>query len=124
MPEHIPVGIATAVRGNSAFPMPNASAPMRIRPRCRAVSGRTRCWRSRSSRSGSTNSGRERIAAGDEDFVSTFGKFSTDSALHAMTKVPGEVAFSLNIGAASKASQDEARGFILDLVTTIETSAT
>src|SRR5262249_44058360 len=35
------------------------------------------------------------------------------------TKVPGEVTFSINIGAAVKATQDEARGFILDQVKTI-----
>jgi len=118
--EDIPVGIATAVRGNVRFPHArcigayahSAALPRRFRQDAvlavaQLALGLDEFWA-------------RRIAAGDEDFVSTFGKFSTDPALQAMTKVPGEVAFSLNIGAASKASQDEARSFILDLVKTIE----
>ena len=37
-----------------------------------------------------------------------------------MTKVAGEVKFSLNIGAAAKASQDEARTLLFDLIKGIE----
>ncbi len=118
--EQIPVGIATAVRGNVRFPNAkcfgayahSAALPRRFRQDAvlavaQLALGVDEFWA-------------KRIAQGDEDFVSTFGKFSTDPALHAMTKVPGEVSFSLNIGAASKASQDEARSFILDLVKRIE----
>ena len=38
------------------------------------------------------------IDAGNDDLVFTCGIFQTDSAEHAMTKVPGEVSFTLNIG--------------------------
>lgn len=41
----------------------------------------------------------ERTAAGDDNLVATVGQFSTDPAQHAMTKVAGEVAFTLNLGA-------------------------
>ena len=117
--EEIAVGIATAVRGNVRFPNArcvgayahSAALPRRFRQDAvLAVSqlmlAVDEYWA-------------RRIAAGDEDFVATFGKFSTDPALHAMTKVPGEVTFSINIGAAVKATQDEARRFILDQVKTI-----
>ena len=63
---------------------------------------------------------KDRIAQGDEDFVFTVGKFSTDAVLHAMTKVAGEVKFSLNIGAAVKTSLDEARTRLFDLIREIE----
>ena len=62
----------------------------------------------------------DRIAKGDEDFVVTIGKFATNATQHAMTKVAGEVRFSLNIGAAVKATQDEARAFALLLIDRIE----
>src|SRR5262249_11274093 len=62
----------------------------------------------------------DRIAQGDEDFVVTVGKFSTDSVQHAMTKVAGDVRFSLNIGAAVKSSLDEARTVLFDLIESIE----
>ena len=38
------------------------------------------------------------INAGNDDLVFTCGIFQTDSAEHAMTKVPGQVTFTLNIG--------------------------
>lgn len=40
-----------------------------------------------------------RMALGDDNFVCTFGIVSTRADQHAMTKVPGEVAFTLNLGA-------------------------
>jgi len=116
----IPLGIATAVRGNVRFPdarcigayAHSAALPRRFRKDAvLAVSelalGLDRFWV-------------ERIAQGDEDFVVTIGKFATDESLHAMTKVAGEVRFSLNIGAAVKATQDEARAFTLQLIERIE----
>jgi N-carbamoyl-L-amino-acid hydrolase len=116
----IAVGIATAVRGNVRFPDArcigayghSAALPRRFRQDAvlavaELALGLDAFWK-------------DRIAQGDEDFVFTVGKFSTDAALHAMTKVPGEVKFSLNIGAALKTSQDEARGLLLDLIKGIE----
>ncbi|HYD05616.1 MAG TPA: hydantoinase/carbamoylase family amidase [Reyranella sp.] len=116
----IPVGIATAVRGNVRFPEArcigayghSAALPRRFRQDAvlavaELALGLDGYWK-------------DRIAQGDEDFVFTVGKFSTDAALHAMTKVAGEVKFSLNIGAAVKASQEAARTLLFDLIKKIE----
>jgi N-carbamoyl-L-amino-acid hydrolase len=116
----IPVGIATAVRGNVRFPDArctgayghSAALPRRFRQDAvlavaELALGLDRHWQ-------------DRIAQGDEDFVFTVGKFSTDATQHAMTKVAGEVRFSLNIGAAVKASLDAARTRLFDLVKGIE----
>ncbi len=118
--DDIPVGIATAVRGNVRFPDArctgayghSAALPRRFRhDAVLAVAelalGLDAFWK-------------DRIARGDEDFIVTVGKFSTDAAHHAMTKVAGDVKFSLNIGAAVKTSLDEARTHLFDLVKGIE----
>jgi N-carbamoyl-L-amino-acid hydrolase len=116
----IPVGIATAVRGNVRFPAArcigayghSAALPRRFRQDAvlavaELALGLDGYWK-------------DRIAQGDEDFVFTVGKFSTDAAQHAMTKVAGDVTFSLNIGAAMKGSLDAARARLFDLVKAIE----
>ena len=116
----IAVGIATAVRGNVRFPDArcigayghSAALPRRFRQDAvlavaELALGLDGYWK-------------DRIAEGDEDFVFTIGKFSTDAVQHAMTKVAGEVKFSLNIGAAVKASQDAARTLLFDLIKDIE----
>lgn len=116
----IPVGIATAVRGNVRFPDArcigayghSAALPRRFRQDAvlavaELALGLDGFWK-------------DRIAQGDEDFVFTVGKFSTDAVLHAMTKVAGDVRFSLNIGAAAKASLDEARTLLFDLTKVLE----
>jgi N-carbamoyl-L-amino-acid hydrolase len=116
----IPVGIATAVRGNVRFPDArcigayghSAALPRRFRQDAvlavaELALAMDQFWKNR-------------IAQGDEDFIVTVGKFSTDAAQHAMTKVAGEVKFSLNIGAAVKSSLDLARAHLLDLLGRIE----
>jgi N-carbamoyl-L-amino-acid hydrolase len=116
----IPVGIATAVRGNVRFPDArcigayghSAALPRRFRQDAvlavaELALGLDGYWK-------------DRIAQGDEDFVFTVGKFSTDAAQHAMTKVAGDVKFSLNIGAAVKTSLDAARTRLFDLIKGIE----
>ena len=116
----IPVGIATAVRGNVRFPDArcigayghSAALPRRFRQDAvlavaELALGLDGFWK-------------DRIAQGDEDFVFTVGKFSTDAVQHAMTKVAGEVKFSLNIGAAVKTSLDAARTLLFDLIKGIE----
>jgi beta-ureidopropionase / N-carbamoyl-L-amino-acid hydrolase len=118
--DNIPVGIATAVRGNVRFPDArcigayghSAALPRRFRQDAvlavaELALGLDGYWK-------------DRIAQGDEDFIVTVGKFSTDAVLHAMTKVAGEVKFSLNIGAAVKTSLDAARTLLFDLVKGIE----
>ena len=116
----IPVGIATAVRGNVRFPDAHctgayghsAALPRRFRQDAvlavaELALGLDGYWK-------------DRIVQGDEDFVFTVGKFSTDAAQHAMTKVAGDVRFSLNIGAAVKTSLDAARTHLFDLIKSIE----
>jgi len=118
----IPVGIATAVRGNVRFPEArcigayghSAALPRRFRQDAvlavaELALGLDRFWQ-------------DRIAQGDEDFVFTIGKFSTDAELHAMTKVAGDVKFSLNIGAAVNTSLDVARTLLFDLIKDIESA--
>ena len=104
----------------SAFPKHDAREPTRTRPHCRGASARTPCLRSLNWRLVWMPSGKDRIAEGDDNFVVTVGKFSTDQTLHAMTKVAGEVRFSLNIGAAVKSTQDAARSLVFELVKDIE----
>jgi N-carbamoyl-L-amino-acid hydrolase len=116
----IPVGIATAVRGNVRFPDArclgayghSAALPRRFRQDAvlavaELALGLDEFWK-------------DRIARGDEDFIVTVGKFSTDAAQHAMTKVAGDVKFSVNIGAAVKSSLDLARSRLFDLIKAIE----
>jgi N-carbamoyl-L-amino-acid hydrolase len=116
----IPVGIATAVRGNVRFPDARCigayghSAALPRRFRQDAVLGVAELAL------GLDGYWKDRIAQGDEDFVFTVGKFSTDAAQHAMTKVAGDVTFSLNIGAAVKTSLDAARTRLFDLIKGIE----
>ena len=118
--DNIPLGIATAVRGNVRFPDArcigayghSAALPRRFRQDAvlavaELALGLDGYWK-------------DRIAQGDEDFIVTVGKFSTDAVLHAMTKVAGEVKFSLNIGAAVRTSLDAARTLLFDLVKGIE----
>ena len=62
----------------------------------------------------------EREAAGDDNFVATIGEFATDPAQHAMTKVPGEVRFSLNLGATEPATLAAARDVLARSVARIE----
>lgn len=52
------------------------------------------------------------IEAG-RDAVCTFGRFGTDPERHSMTKVPGEVRFSLDIRSEEKALLDEAKEVIM-----------
>jgi N-carbamoyl-L-amino-acid hydrolase len=116
----VPVGIATASRGNIRFPNAicrgayahSAALPRRYRQDAvLAVSelalGLDRYWG-------------ERTEAGDDNLVVTVGKFFTDPDQHAMTKVAGEVTFSLNIGAAVLASQEDAKAHALRLIGRIE----
>jgi N-carbamoyl-L-amino-acid hydrolase len=50
--------------------------------------------------------------ASGRDAVCTFGRFGTDPARHSLTKVPGEVRFSLDIRSAEAALLDEAAAFL------------
>ena len=116
----VPVGVATAVRGNVRFPearcagawahsaaLPRSFRQDAVLAVAELALGLDAFWKGR-------------IAEGDDNFVVTVGKFSTDQTLHAMTKVAGEVRFSLNIGASVKSTQDAARSLVFELVKDIE----
>ena len=116
----VPVGIATACRGNVRFPQArcfgeyghSAALPRQFRRDAvlavaQLALGMDAYWA-------------ERIAQGDADFVNTVGIVATDPEQHAMTKVAGEVRFSLNLGATSAATLDEAHGVLRQLLARIE----
>ncbi|UOM33098.1 M20/M25/M40 family metallo-hydrolase [Acuticoccus sp. I52.16.1] len=116
----VPVGIATSIRGNVRFPdalcrgeyAHSAALPRRFRRDAVLAVAELALvidgyWA-------------QRIDGGDEDFVATVGKFATDPAAHAMTKVAGEVAFSLNVGSTSPTVQDAARALALETIAGIE----
>lgn len=108
----VPVAVATAIRGNVRFPYArclgaydhSAACPREYRQdtvlaTVELVSRLERFWH-------------EQEAAGAPDTVFTVGKFFTDPAEHAMTKVPGRTDFTLNFGATSTEFQDAARAEI------------
>jgi N-carbamoyl-L-amino-acid hydrolase len=92
------VAVATAIRGNARYPfarcvgayahsaaVPRAFRSDAVLATAELVTRLDAFWQ-------------EVEAAGSRDSVFTVGKFFTDADLHAMTKVPGEVCFSLNFG--------------------------
>lgn len=93
-----PVAVATAIRGNIRYPFArcagdyahSGAVPRHLRRDALIASAKLVAF--------ADARWRELIAAGNEDLVFTCGIFGTDPVEHAMTKVPGEVRFSLNIG--------------------------
>ena len=108
-----PLGIATALRGNIRYPYAkclghyahSAAVPRHLRrdaaiATAKLIAHADERWRAL-------------IDAGNDDLVFTCGILHTDPAEHAMTKVPGEVTFSLNIGATADAAMEALHGDIL-----------
>jgi N-carbamoyl-L-amino-acid hydrolase len=98
---NVPIGIATAIRGNIRHAQAkcfgewahSAAVPRDFRRDAvvavsELVMAMDAYWTGR-------------IAQGDDNFVCTVGIVSTRADQHAMTKVPGEVAFTLNLGATN-----------------------
>src|SRR5690606_35961851 len=94
----IPVGLATAIRGNIRHPFSrchgvyghSSTSPRHLRSDAVIATSQLVCtadklWQSMLDE------------GGNDDLIINFGIFSTDPAQHAMTKVPGEVSFSFNI---------------------------
>jgi N-carbamoyl-L-amino-acid hydrolase len=99
-----PLGIATALRGNIRYPFAkclgryahSAAVPRHLRSdaaiaTAKLIAHADAQWQAL-------------ITAGHDDLVFTCGILHTDVGEHAMTKVPGEVTFSLNIGATTDAA--------------------
>jgi beta-ureidopropionase / N-carbamoyl-L-amino-acid hydrolase len=108
-----PLGIATALRGNIRYPYAkchghyahSAAVPRHLRRD--AAIATAKLIAHADERWGAL------IEAGNDDLVFTCGILHTDAAEHAMTKVPGEVTLSLNIGATSDAAMEALHGAIL-----------
>jgi len=107
------LGIATALRGNIRYPSAkcrghyahSAAVPRHLRQdaaiaTAKLIAAADERWKAL-------------IAEGNDDLVFTCGILHTDPAEHAMTKVPGEVTFSLNIGATTDAAMDALHDAIL-----------
>ncbi len=108
----VPIGIATAIRGNirhaaakcfggwahsAAVPRAHRrDAVVAVSELVMAIDG---FWS-------------ERLAAGDDNFVATIGMFSTCAEFHAITKVPGEVTFSINLGATDAGVLKQSGAFL------------
>lgn len=104
----VPIGAATAIRGNIRRPFAScrgeyahsAGMPRHLRKdavtaTAHLVAAADRFWQ-------------ELIdAGGNDDLVLNIGIFSTNPTEHALTKVSGEVTFSLNVGGTSNATRDQ-----------------
>ncbi len=62
----------------------------------------------------------EAEAAGSRDSVFTIGKFFTDPDLHAMTKVPGAVSFTLNFGTTRPSEIETFKSRVREITRDIE----
>lgn len=117
--ERLPVAIPTTIRGNVRFPYArclgayahSAAAPREHRQDAvlavvELVTALEQFWR-------------EQEVAGEPDTVFTVGKLFTDAAQHAMTKVPGECSFTLNVGGTTQTFLDTARSLTYDIARNI-----
>jgi beta-ureidopropionase / N-carbamoyl-L-amino-acid hydrolase len=108
-----PAGIATAIRGNIRHPFAkcfgryahSAGVPRHLR--CDALMATVKLI------AGADEHWRKEIEAGHDDLVFTCGIFQTDSAHQSMTKVPGEITFSLNIGSISDSVMEAMHRFLV-----------
>ncbi|MGX9962735.1 hydantoinase/carbamoylase family amidase [Roseomonas sp. F4] len=118
----LPLGVASAIRGNFRYPA----------ARCLGEYGHASTTPRQSRRDafmavaelamGLDALWADLHADGDDNFVVTLGRVSTDPVQHALTKVPGEVGFSLNIGATSAATLALARERLATLIDRITVS--
>jgi N-carbamoyl-L-amino-acid hydrolase len=108
-----PVGIATSIRGNIRYPFAtcfgryahSGAAPLHLRSDALVAAAKLVAF--------AYDCCRAFVEDGNDDLVFTCGIFHTDAAEHAMTKVPGQVTFSLNIGATRNELMEEVHRSIL-----------
>jgi beta-ureidopropionase / N-carbamoyl-L-amino-acid hydrolase len=108
-----PLGIATALRGNIRYPYAkcqghyahSAAVPRHLRRDAAIATAKLLAY--------ADERWKALIDAGNDDLVFTCGILHTDPAEHAMTKVPGEVTFSLNVGATTDAAMEALHGDIV-----------
>jgi N-carbamoyl-L-amino-acid hydrolase len=119
--EHIaPIGIATAARGNIRFPAAQCCGAYGHSAALPRVYRRDAVLAVADLAIALDAFWAERTAAGDDNLVVTIGQFSTDPAQHAMTKVAGSVAFTLNLGATDAATLQQARAVLHRSIARIE----
>jgi N-carbamoyl-L-amino-acid hydrolase len=118
----VPIGVATAIRGNIRHPTASchgawahSAAVPRAHRRDAVVAVAELIMRIDAFWT-------DRLAEGCDNFVATVGQFATDPALHAMTKVPGRVDFSLNLGASDPVVLAQAKAMLAAAVSEIEGS--
>ena len=117
----IPIGIATAVRGNIRHPYAqclgsyshSSASPRHLRQdavtaTARLVVAADRRWEALLA------------AGGNDDLISNFGIFTTNATEHAMTKVPGEVSFSFVLAGTNDAVLQQLYRDIMDDAKEIE----
>lgn len=108
-----PLGVATAIRGNIRYPFAkcygayshSGAMPRRFRRDALIATARLVAF--------ADDRWRELVEAGNDDFVFTCGVFQTNSAQHSMTKVPGDITFTLNIGGVKNNVMEEFHGQIV-----------
>jgi N-carbamoyl-L-amino-acid hydrolase len=101
------LGIATAIRGNIRHPFAccrgdyahSGAMPRRFRRDALIATAKLIAF--------ADERWQQLIEAGNDDLVFTCGIFQTDTAEHAMTKVPGLVTFTLNIGGTKNPVMEE-----------------
>ncbi|WP_207538728.1 hydantoinase/carbamoylase family amidase [Sabulicella rubraurantiaca] len=117
--KNLPVGVATDIRGNTRYPearclgeyghsaaLPRAYRHDAVLAVAELALEFERFW--------------EEAERHDPSCVFTMGKFGTDPSTHAMTKVPGEVRFSFNVGSIREeviAQADALLSRLLDSIT-------
>jgi len=115
-----PLGIATAIRGNIRYPFAkcygayahSGAMPRRFRRDAMIATAKLVAF--------ADERWQELIEAGNDDLVFTCGIFQTDSAEHSMTKVPGLITFTLNIGGIKNAVMEELHGDIMQRAAQLE----
>ncbi len=118
--QNVPIGIATAIRGNVRHPtakciggwahsaaVPRAHRQDAVLAVADLLMRIDAFWT-------------HRLGLGDDNFVFTVGQFSTNPEFHAMTKVPGEVSFTLNFGATVKQTMVQATALVREAIAEIE----
>lgn len=111
---NVPLGAATAIRGNVRYPFAkcvgayahSGAVPRHLRSDALLATAKLLAY--------ADSQWSDLIAEGNDDLVFTCGICHTDAQEHAMTKVPGEVTFSLNIGGIKDEVMERLHGRILE----------
>ncbi len=109
-----PLGVASAIRGNIRYPFAkcfgayahSGAVPRHLRSDALLATAKLLAY--------ADQEWAALVARGNDDLVFTCGICHTDPVEHAMTKVPGETTFSLNIGGTRNAIMDELHARLLE----------